>query len=185
MSDTEAPVKPKSRRGGARPNTGGARPNSGRPRLKGTVEDCIDELVFPCVVKAWQNERTKVSPFDGQWVVHISKTNIRRVYGEEGVQLFNAYFVEKRRGGYSRQTGKSFETRWEVRWAQYKMVKLLLERMGHDIKDIMSLVVKFPPDRFVERVRQADERSRLAREAKQAARVPIAHKETGSADRLS
>jgi hypothetical protein len=153
-------VKLVSKRGGRRPNTGGARIGAGRPRVKGTVDECICELVYPCVVVAWQNEWTRSNPFDAHWVVHMSKTNIRRTYGEDGLRLFTSYFEEKKKGGYSRTTGQAFPTRWEVKWSQYKMVQFLLKEMGHDIKDIMSLIVKFPPDAFIQRVKDADARKK-------------------------
>lgn len=150
-------------------NRGGARAGAGRKKgstILGTLDDCLKELIIPAVVTAWQAKKTAADPFAGDWIIHLSKTNIRLLYGAEALDLFCSFFLEKKRGGISKD-GTPFNTRWEAKMGQYKALTALIELGGHDVKYIQDVKVDFPPVLFLKRLEEREARL-AAKQAKKA-----------------
>ena len=121
---------------------GGARPNSGRkPLFPGTTEETIaHELVFPALCVAFKAQPDK---WGGRRLeVEMSKPDIERAYGRLGLAVWTKYFKLEKIGGRDR-FGQGYKTRWVLHLGHYEVAKLLVESLGHTLKDLPP--VGFPP----------------------------------------
>lgn len=146
---------------------GGRREGAGRPRVRPTQEDCVRELVFPAICAAY-----RASPTDGKYAahftIHLSKTDIREVYGKDGLATFTTFFTQVRKGGMAAD-GTSYTTRWEVPIGTYMAVKALVESLGHRLTDLPE--VGFPPADLVRRAAEGRARAAARRQARLSAAV--------------
>lgn len=157
----------KSKRGGPRPNSGGARPGAGRkPTLPPVTEDDIArDLVFPALCVAFRAQPDK---WGGRLLeVELSKTDIKSAYGELGLSVWVKYFKMEKIGGRDR-FGVGYKTRWTLHLGHYAVAKMLVESLGHTIKDLPN--PGFPPAAVIERLNLLAEKraARAARAAKKA-----------------
>lgn len=132
----------KKGRGGARPNTGGARPNAGRKPLfpKMSPDEIAVELVFPALCTAFKSEPDKWG--GRQLEVELSKTDIFRAYGKDGLTIWVKYFKLEKIGGRDR-FGVGYKSRWTLHLGHYAIAKMLVETLGHSLKELPE--VGFPP----------------------------------------
>lgn len=119
---------------------GGTRANAGRKKSAPNAEQIAREFVFPALCQAF-----KADP--GRWKanylsVHLSKLDIKRAYGFEGLAIWCRYFKQEKIGGRDR-TGAGYPTRWSLHLGSYDIAKLLVESLGHTLKDLPN--PGFPP----------------------------------------
>ena len=142
---------------------GGTRQGAGRPKLTPSVEVCNQELVFPAICSAFHAQ-----PADGTYcahlTIHLSKTDIRVAYGQEGLDTFQRFFKQVKKGGIS-QNKTAFNTRWEVPLGVYSMVQMFCSSFGYTLKDLPK--PGFPPTALIRRVEEANKR-KAAREMEKA-----------------
>lgn len=148
---------------------GGTRKNSGRPSLtEDQKQSRIDEksstiskeFVFPALCQAFKAEPGKYK--DRYLTVELSKFDIQRAYGLSGLQIWCRYFKQDKIGGRNK-AGVGYKTRWCLHLGSYDVAKLLVESLGHTIKDLPN--PGFPPKALTERLEALDAKKK-AREAK-------------------
>lgn len=152
---------------------GGSRAGAGRPKIfVDSPEQIASELVFPALCSAFKQPAGKFK--ERILTVDISKVQIRQAYGYKGLCVWQRYFKEQRLGGMNRR-GEGYPTRWVLHFGSYEVAKLLVESLGHTIKDLPN--PGFPPAMLLQRLRELDERreqrrlKKEAAEAKKAARL--------------
>ena len=135
---------------------GGTRANSGRPPM--TAEQraereaarrkiVIDELLFPAIVSAFKCEPDQ---FGQRYLqVDLSKIQIEKAYGKEGLAEWMSYFSIERIGGRFAD-GTGFPTRWRMNLNKYGLILRFIESLGHDVKALPD--VWFPPDAMLVRL---------------------------------
>ena len=119
---------------------GGTRRNAGRKSSALGAEQIAREFVFPALCQAF-----KADPglFKSNYLtVRLSKIDIKRAYGLEGLAIWCRYFKQEKIGGRDR-TGAGYPTRWSLHLGSYDIAKLLVESLGHTLKDLPNPV--FPP----------------------------------------
>lgn len=149
---------------------GGARQGAGRKAL--TAEQIemnnakrrqilLDELLFPAVCSAIHNDPGVWK--DGYLTCELSKTDIKRAYGAEGLKEWCSYFTQKKRGGKDR-FGNGYKTSWTFNLNKYSFFVKLVESLGHTIKDLPR--PGFPPDAMVARLKAIEDKAAKKRIAK-------------------
>ena len=148
---------------------GGARKGAGRPRIIRTAEEIAEvvaeqermiaqELVFPALCQAFRADPGQYQ--ERYLTVEISKTDIKRAYGPDGLAFWQRHFTQKKRGGIDR-FHNGYKTQWCLQFGQYALSKMLVESLGHTLKDLPA--PGFPPVALQERLSAIDAR----REARQ------------------
>jgi hypothetical protein len=137
---------------------GGPRPNAGRKKSAPDADQIAREFVFPALCQAF-----KADP--GRWKsnylsVQLSKLDIKRAYGYDGLAIWCRYFKQEKIGGRDK-SGAGYPTRWSLHLGSYDIAKLLVESLGHTLKDLPD--PGFPPVAMQERLAALDA-MRLARE---------------------
>jgi hypothetical protein len=137
---------------------GGSRPNSGRKKSAPDADQIAREFVFPALCQAF-----KADP--GRWKsnylsVQLSKLDIKRAYGYDGLAIWCRYFKQEKIGGRDK-SGAGYPTRWSLHLGSYDIAKLLVESLGHTLKDLPD--PGFPPVAMQERLAALDA-MRFARE---------------------
>jgi hypothetical protein len=139
---------------------GGARVGAGRKKSIPSPEQIAREFVFPALCQAFRAD-------PGQWKdrylsVTLSKTDIKRAYGADGLAIWCRYFKQEKIGGRTK-AGEGYKTRWSLHLGSYDIAKLLVESLGHSLKDLPD--PGFPPVAMQERLARLDA-LKAAREAK-------------------
>lgn len=136
---------------------GGVRANSGRKKSMPSSEQIAREFIFPALCQAFRAD-------PGRWrsnylSVSLSKKDIKRAYGNEGLAIWCRYFKQEKIGGRDK-AGVGYKTRWQLHLGSYEIAKLLVESLGHSLKELPD--PGFPPVAMQARLAALD--------AKQAAR---------------
>ena len=119
---------------------GGTRQNAGRKRSALDAEQIAREFVFPALCQAF-----KADPghFKSNYLtVRLSKLDIKRAYGLAGLAIWGRYFKQEKIGGRDR-SGAGYPTRWTLHLGSYDIAKLLVESLGHTLKELPN--PGFPP----------------------------------------
>lgn len=119
---------------------GGKREGAGRKKTVIDISTITQELVFPALCQAFRAD-------PGQWgnrylSVELSKYQIKRAYGKEGLDIWMRYFKMDKIGGKDR-FGVGYKTRWCLHLGSYDIAKLLVESLGHSLKELPN--PGFPP----------------------------------------
>ena len=141
---------------------GGTRQNAGRKRSAPDAEQIAREFVFPALCQAF-----KADPghFKSNYLsVRLSKLDIKRAYGLAGLAIWSRYFKQEKIGGRDR-SGVGYPTRWTLHLGSYDIAKLLVESLGHTLKDLPTL--GFPPVAMQARLAALDYQ-KIAREERRA-----------------
>ena len=154
---------------------GGYRANAGRKAVSAELKEereakfaaeVAREFVFPALCQAF-----KADP--GRWKsnylsVSLSKLDIKRAYGQEGLAIWMRYFKQEKVGGRDKQ-GNGYKTRWTLHLGSYDIAKLLVESLGHTLKELPD--PGFPPAHMVKRLAALDAKAdaREVRKLKEAA----------------
>ena len=141
---------------------GGSRVNAGRKKSTLDAEQIAREFVFPALCQAF-----KADP--GRWKsnylsVQLSKLDIKRAYGYEGLAIWCRYFKQEKIGGRDK-SGAGYPTRWSLHLGSYEIAKLLVESLGHSLKDLPD--PGFPPVAMQARLAALDA-VKLARQERRA-----------------
>lgn len=139
-------------------NRGGARQGAGRKPL--TPEQIAEkqhifeqELIFPAVCQAFHADP---GPFEDRYLsVTLSRLDIRKAYGEAGLKSWLTFFKQEKVGGRDR-FGIGYKTRWSLNFSVYPIAKMLVESLGHTIKDLPN--PGFPPEAMIERLKKLEQK---------------------------
>lgn len=119
---------------------GGARVGAGRKKVIPTPDVISREFIFPALCQAF---RTVPDRWKSNYLsVSLSKFDIKRAYGKEGLAIWLRYFKQEKIGGRSK-TGVGYKTRWSLHLGSYDVAKVLVESLGHTLKDLPD--PGFPP----------------------------------------
>ena len=146
---------------------GGARKGAGRPSTKLTVEQISREFVFPALCQAFRADPGKFK--DRYLTVELSKFDIQRAYGKEGLAIWLRYFKQDKIGGRDKN-GAGYKTRWSLHLGSYDIAKLLVESLGHSLKDLPN--PGFPPSAMQARLDALDKKKQ-ERDAKKLAKYNV------------
>lgn len=162
MTDTSRNIK---QHGGSRTNcdhNGGKRPGAGRPKLVADDEDTVvRELVFPALCAAFRATPGKFG--NRTLTVQLSKLEIQAVYGKKGLDIWQRYFTMQKKGGCN-AAGVPFHTIWVLHFGSYAVAKMLVESLGHTMKDLPN--PGFPPEAMEKRLDAYRERALKRSQAK-------------------
>jgi hypothetical protein len=139
---------------------GGARTGAGRPRSTPTSEVIEQEFIFPALCQAFRAEPGQYK--DRYLSVELSKFDIKRAYGAEGLKIWLRFFKQDKIGGRDKY-GNGYKTRWSLHLGTYGIAKLLVESLGHTMKDLPD--PGFPPKAMQARLDALDAK-KVAREIK-------------------
>jgi hypothetical protein len=137
---------------------GGTREGAGRKPLTQEQKDekqriFETELIFPAVCQAFHADP---GPFKERYLsVTLSRLDIRKAYGDAGLESWMTFFKQEKIGGCDR-FGVGYKTRWSLNFSVYPIAKMLVESLGHTIKDLPN--PGFPPDAMIERLKKLEEK---------------------------
>lgn len=132
---------------------GGKRIGAGRKKESPSIEVIAQELVFPALCQAFRSQPDKWG--NRLLTVELSKTDIKRAYGNDGLSCWINYFKLDKVGGRDRN-GVGYKSRWVLKLGSYDIVLLLVESLGHTIKDIPN--PGFPPKALLDRLQAKDDK---------------------------
>ena len=141
---------------------GGTRRNAGRKKSAPDAEQIAREFVFPALCQAFKAEP---GHFKSNYLtVRLSKLDIKRAYGLPGLAIWSRYFKQEKIGGRDR-SGAGYPTRWTLHLGSYDIAKLLVESLGHTLKELPN--PGFPPVAMQARLAALDH-VKIAREERRA-----------------
>ena len=143
---------------------GGKREGAGRKKSAPDVSVIAQELVFPALCMAFKAVPDKYN--NRLLTVELSKSDIKRAYGVDGLSIWTKYFKLDKIGGIDRN-GVGYKSRWCLHLGSYDVAKLLVESLGHSLKDLPT--PGFPPIKMQEKLTALNERA-LNLKAKRALR---------------
>jgi hypothetical protein len=126
---------------------GGARVGAGRKKSAPDINAITKDLVFPALCQAFRAEPDKY--LNRYLTVELSKSDIKRAYGIPGLSVWTKFFKCDKIGGIDRN-GVGYKTRWCLHLGSYEVAKLLVESLGHSLKDLPN--PGFPPVKMQERL---------------------------------
>jgi hypothetical protein len=122
-------------------------PEQRQEKYEQALMSAINELVFPAICQAM---RADPGPFKDRYLsVELSKTDIKKAYGSEGLKIWLDWFKQDKLGGKDR-FGIGYKTRWSLPLGKYEVVLMLVKQLGHNIKDLPK--PGFPPKAMQERL---------------------------------